>query len=84
MFDSCGDAACLIYLGHIFFAAKGIVPKPAKTSISAGFQSRLHNEAAPQWVAHARLLARKHTEEWRIPGTENIVVGDPMGGGMEE
>lgn len=39
-----------------------------------GFQSRLHNEAAPQWVAHARLLARKHTEEWRIPGTENIVA----------
>jgi len=28
----------------------------------------------PSWVKHARTLAKVQLEEWRIPGTENIVV----------
>jgi len=29
---------------------------------------------SPSWVTDARVLAKGHLEEWRIPGTENILV----------
>ena len=31
----------------------------------------------PEWVMEARALARSQLEEWRIPGTENIVARSP-------
>ncbi|CAK9069390.1 unnamed protein product [Durusdinium trenchii] len=40
-----------------------------------GFRSRPSDGAtAPDWVLEARALARKYLEEWRMPGTENIVA----------
>ena len=64
---------CAIFIHFEYFWVKKL-HFHLVTSDQWGFQSRLHNEMAPQWVAHARLLARKHLEEWRIPSTENIVA----------
>jgi len=40
---------------------------------SIGFQIA-DEERPPDWKEAARAMAREHLEEWRIPGTENIVV----------
>ncbi|CAJ1340697.1 unnamed protein product, partial [Effrenium voratum] len=39
-----------------------------------GFRIREGRSLVPEWVSTARALAQKNLEEWRIPGTENILV----------
>lgn len=60
------DSICTVLYRFIY---DGDLWKPA------GFRSRPSDGAtAPDWVLEARALARKYLEEWRMPGTENIVV----------